>query len=109
MSRLRQETIAIIGVGAVLFATCVTMAALGASVAEGLRDEIRAVRVEARADRESSERRMEAFQRQMDAFQRQMQEFQKQILRLTEGQGRLNGQVDGLLRERQDADGGSEP
>ena len=98
MSKLRQETIAIIGVGAVLFATCVTMAAFGASIAEGLRDEIRAdreaMRAEARADRE--------------AFQRQMQEFQKQILRLTEGQGRSNGQVDWLLRERQDADGGPE-
>ena len=106
MPRLRQETIAIIGVGAVLFATCVTLAALGASVAEGLRDEIRAVRVEARADREAIRAEARADR---EAFQRQMQEFQKQILRLTEGQGRLNGQVEGLLRERQDADGGSEP
>ena len=112
MPRLRQETIAIIGVGAVLFATCVTLAAFGASIAEGLRDEIRAVRVEveavrveARADREAIRAEARADR---EAFQRQMQEFQKQILRLTEGQGRSNGQVDGLLRERQDADGGPE-
>ena len=76
MPHLRQETAAIIGAG-------VMLAALGLSVAEGLRDEIRAVRAEARAGRE---------------------EFQRQILRLTERQGQLTGLVEGLLRAQREAE-----
>ena len=76
MPHLRQETAAIIGAG-------VMLAALGLFVAEGLRDEIRAVRAEARADRE---------------------EFQRQIPRPTERQGQLTGLVEGLLREQREAE-----
>ena len=83
MPHLRQETVAIIGVGVMLFGMGVTLAVLGLSVAEGLRDEIRAVRAEARAGRE---------------------EFQRQILRLTERQGQLTGLVEGLLREQREAE-----
>ena len=46
MARLSQETMAIIGVG-------IATIALGLSVAESLRDEMRADRAEARADREA--------------------------------------------------------
>ena len=46
MARLSQETIAIIGVG-------IATIALGLSIAESLRDEMRADRAEARADREA--------------------------------------------------------
>ena len=81
MPHLRQETVAIIGVG-------VMFAAPGLSVAEELRDAIRAVRTEARADRE---------------------EFRRQILRLTERQGQSIGLVEGLLRERREAEEASAP
>ena len=60
MPRLRQVTIAIIGLGVMLLGMGITAAALGLSVAEGLRDDIRAVgaeleamHMEARADREA--------------------------------------------------------
>ena len=108
MARLRQETIAIIGVG-------VALAMLGLSVAADLRDEIRAVRmeveavrVEAKADRDAIRAEARADREAIraearadrEAFQKQMTEFQKQILRLTEGQGLLNGLIEGLLDER---------
>ena len=68
MSRLSQETLAILGVGVALAALILTSTA-------GVRGEIQAVRAEARADR---------------------QVFQEQILRLTEQQGVLGGQVEGI-------------
>jgi len=73
MSRLSQETLAIIGVG-------VALAALNLAGTAGLRGEIQAVRTEARADRETMRAAHETFQ--------------SQILRLTEQQGVLGGQVE---------------
>ena len=73
MSRLSQETLAIIGVG-------VALAALNLAGTAGLRGEIQAVRAEARADRETMRAAHETFQ--------------SQILRLTEQQGVLGGQVE---------------
>ena len=72
MPRLSQETLAIIGVGVALAALILTSAA-------GIRDEFQAVRAEARADRE--------------AMRAAHETFQNQILRLTEQQGVLGGQV----------------
>ena len=116
MPHLRQETIAIIGVG-------VALAVLGLSVAAGLRDEIRAVRaeveavrVEARADREAiraearadreADRAEARADREADRAEARAdrEEFQRQILRLTERQGELTGLVEGLLRERREAE-----
>ena len=68
MSRLNQETLAIIGVGIALAALIITSSAK-------IRSEIRDVRTEARADREA---------------------FQNHILRLTEQQGILSTRLDGL-------------
>ena len=105
MPHLRQETVAIIGVG-------VALAVLGLSVAAGLRDEIRAVRaeveavrVEARADRDAIRAEARA-DREADRAEARAdrEEFQRQILRLTERQGELTGLVEGLLRERRDAE-----
>ena len=100
MAQLRQETVAIVGGG-------VALAVLGLSVAADLRNEIRAVRaeveavrVEAKADREAIRAEARADR---EAFQRQMTEFQKQIIRLTEGQGLLNGLIEGLLDERRES------
>ena len=105
MPHLRQETIAIIGVG-------VALAVLGLSVAAGLRDEIRAVRaeveavrVEARVDRDAIRAEARA-DREADRAEARAdrEEFQRQILRLTERQGELTGLVEGLLRERREAE-----
>ena len=105
MPHLGQETVAIIGVG-------VALAVLGLSVAAGLRDEIRAVRaeveavrVEARADRDAIRAEARA-DREADRAEARAdrEEFQRQILRLTERQGELTGLVEGLLRERREAE-----
>ncbi len=105
MPHLRQETVAIIGVGVALAVLCL-------SVAAGLRDEIRAVRaeveavrVEARADRDAIRAEARA-DREADRAEARAdrEEFQRQILRLTERQGELTGLVEGLLRERRDAE-----
>ncbi len=71
MSRLSQETLAILGVG-------VALAALTLTSIAGVRGDIQAVRDEARADR---------------------QIFQEQILRLTEQQGELAGQIE-IIRDQ---------
>ena len=94
MPHLRQETIAIIGVG-------VALAVLGLSVAAGLRDEIRAVRAEVEAVRVEARADREAIRAEARADR---EEFQRQILRLTERQGELTGLVEGLLRERREAE-----
>jgi len=76
MSRLSQETLAILGVG-------IALAALILTSITGVRGDIQAVRDEARADR---------------------QVFQKQILRLTEQQGVLDGQIE-VIRDQLAAGG----
>ena len=76
MPRLSQETLAIIG-------ATVALAALTLTSVAGVRGDIQAVRDEARADR---------------------QVFQEQILRLTEQQGVLGGQIK-IIRDQLAAGG----
>ena len=76
MCRLSQETLAILGVG-------IALAALTLTSIAGVRGDIQAVRDEARADR---------------------QVFQEQILRLTEQQGVLGGQIE-IIRDQLAAGG----
>ena len=78
MSRLSQETLAIIGATIALAALILTSTAGVRGEIQAVRDELRDVRAEARADREV---------------------FQGQILRLTEQQGVLGGQV-GIIRDQ---------
>jgi hypothetical protein len=75
MSRLSQETLAILGVG-------VALAALILTDSVGVRGEFQAVRAEARADRE--------------AMRADHETFQNHILRLTEQQGILRAHLDDL-------------
>ena len=93
MAGLSQETLAIIGVGVALAALILTSIAgvrgeIRAVRAE-IRIEIQAVRTEARADREAMRAEARADR----------QAFQEQILRLTEQQGVLGGQVE-IIRNR---------
>ena len=78
MARISQETLAIIGATIALAALILTSTAGVRSEIQAVRDELRDVRTEARADREV---------------------FQGQILRLTEQQGVLGGQV-GIIRDQ---------
>ena len=87
MARLSQETIAIIGVR-------VATIALGLSVAESLRDEMR-------ADREAIREEMRAIRAEARADREQ---FERQILRLTKGQGVLFGLIEGRSQEGGEAD-----
>ena len=77
MSRISQETLAIIGATIALAAPILTSTA-------GVRSEIQAHRAEARADREATRAEARADR----------QAFQEQILRLTEQQGVLGEQVE---------------
>ena len=94
MARLRQETIAIIGVGVTFLGVGIAMIAIGLSVAESLRDEMRAHRAEARADREAIRDEMRADR----------ERFERQILRLTKGQGVLFGLIEGRSQDGGEAD-----
>ena len=78
MARISQETLAIIGATIALAALILTSTAGVRSEIQAVRDELRDVRAEARTDREV---------------------FQGQILRLTEQQGVLGGQV-GIIRDQ---------
>ena len=86
MSRLSQETLAIIGVGVALAALILTSIAGVRGEIQAVRDELRveiqAVRTEARADRE--------------AMRADHETFQNHILRLTEQQGILRARLDGI-------------
>ena len=119
MARLSQETIAIIGVG-------IATIALGLSVAESLRDEMRADRAEARADREAIREEARADRAEAradreearadrDAIREEMradraearadrERFERQILRLTKGQGVLFGLIEGRSQDGGEAD-----
>ncbi|MCY4222385.1 MAG: hypothetical protein OXD35_12155 [Thiotrichales bacterium] len=83
MSRLSQETLAILGVGVALAALTLTSIAGVRGEIQAVRDELRDVQAEARADR---------------------QVFQEQILRLTEQQGELGGQIE-IIRDQLAAGG----
>ena len=101
MSRLSQETLAILGVG-------VALAALILTDSVGVRGEFQAVRAEARADREAMRAEARAERQAIraearadrEAFQSQIlrltEGFQSQVLRLTEQQGVLSARIDGL-------------
>ena len=123
MARLSQETIAIIGVG-------IATIALGLSVAESLRDEMRADRAEARADREALRAEARADREEArtdrdairaearadreearadrDAIRAEAradrEQFERQILRLIQGQGILFGLIEGRSQEGGEAD-----
>jgi len=83
MARLSQETLAILGVGVALAALTLTSIAGVRGEIRAVRDELRDVRAEARADRLA---------------------FQEQILRLTEQQGALGGQIE-IIRDQLAAGG----
>ena len=83
ISRLSQETLAILGVGVALAALTLTSIAGVRGEIRAVRDELRDVRAEVRADR---------------------QVFQEQILRLTEQQGELGGQIE-IIRDQLAAGG----
>jgi len=83
MSRLSQETLAILGVGVVLAALTLTSIAGVRGEIRAVRDELRDIRAEARADRLA---------------------FQEQILRLTEQQDALGGQIE-IIRDQLAAGG----
>jgi len=87
MTRLSQETLAILGVG-------IALAALTLTTITGVRGEIQAVREEARAGRQVM--RAEARADRLV--------FQEQILRLTEQQGVLGGQIE-VIRDQLAAGG----
>ena len=91
MSRLSQETLAIIGVG-------VALAALILTVSVGVRDELQAVRTEIQAVRDEARAERQAMRVEASADREAMraahETFQNQILRLTEQQGVLGGQVE---------------
>ena len=94
MSRLSQETLAILGVGVALAALTLTSIAGVRGEIRAVRDELRDVRTEARADREAMRAEARADR----------QVFQEQILRLTEQQGVLGGQIE-ILRDQLAAGG----
>ena len=87
MSRPSQETLAILGVG-------IALAALTLTSIAGVRGDIQAVRDEARADRQAMRAEARADR----------QVFQEQILRLTEQQGVLGGQIK-IIRDQLAAGG----
>ena len=100
MSRISQETIAIIGVG-------IALGALILTTTGGLRDELRAFRAEARADREAIRAEGRADREAIRAEARADREtFEEQIIRLTEQQGALGGLIEGL-RQRPPTAGAS--
>jgi len=98
MTRLSQETLAILGVG-------IALAALTLTTITGVRGEIQAVREEARADRQVMRAEARADREAMRAEARADRlVFQEQILRLTEQQGALGGQI-GVIRDQLAAGG----
>ena len=94
MSRLSQETLAILGVGVALAALTLTSIAGVRGEIRAVRDELRDVRTEARADRQAMRAEARADR----------QVFQEQILRLTEQQGELGGQIE-IIRDQLAAGG----
>ncbi len=112
LSRLSQETLAILGVGVALAALMLTSISGMRGEIQALRDELRteiqAVRTEARADREAMRTEARADREAIRAEARADREairaearadreaFQSHILRLTEQQGVLSARLDGL-------------
>ena len=100
MSRLSQETLAIIGVGVALALLILTdsvgvrgeFQAVRVEI-QAVRVEIQAVRTEARADREALRAEARADR---EAMRADHETFQNHILRLTEQQGILRARLDGI-------------
>jgi len=104
MSRLSQETLAIIGVGVALAALFLTdsigvrgeFQAVRVEI-QAVRAEIQAVRIEARADREALRAEARADREAMrEEMRAEHETFRSQILRLTEQQGILRARLDGI-------------
>ena len=93
MSGLRQETLAILGVGVALAALILTDSVGVRGEFRAVRAEMQAVRTEARADREALRAEARADREAMRAAH---ETFQSHILRLTEQQGVLSARLDGL-------------
>ena len=103
MSRLSQETIAIIGVGVTFLGMGVAAIALGLSVANDLRAEMRADRAEARADREAIRVEAREDRKAIRAEARaDREQFERQILRLIRRQGILFGSIEGWPQDRRE-------
>ena len=97
MSRLNQETLAIIGVGIALAALILTSSAGVRGEIQAVRDEIRDVRAEARADQQAMRAEGRADREALRAETRMDRDmFQSHILRLTEQQGMLSARLDGI-------------
>ena len=90
ISRISQETLAILGVGVALAALILTSTA---GMRSEFQAEFRAVRAEARADREALRAEARADR---DAMRADHETFQHHILRLTEQQGILRTRLDGI-------------
>ena len=90
---LKQETIAIVAVGVTMLGTML----FTASRLEARIDRVQAeTRAEARADREAFEARIDRVQAEARADR---EVFSREILRLTAGQSRLAGIVEGARTE----------
>ena len=97
MSRLSQETLAIIGVGVALAALILTHSVGVRGEFQAVRAEIQAVRAEARTDRETLRAEARADRETLRAEARADREtFQHNILRLTEQQSVLRAHLDGI-------------
>ena len=100
MSRLSQETLAIIGVGVALAALILTVSvdvrgefqSVRAEI-QTVRDELRDVRTEARTERQAIRAEARADR---EAIRAAHETFQNHILRLTEQQGILRARLDGI-------------
>ncbi len=105
MSRLSQETLAIIGATVALAALTLTGITGVRGEIQTLRVEMQAIRDEARADREAMRAEARADREAIRAEARaDRQAFQEQILWLTEQQGALGGQIE-IVRDQLAAGG----
>ena len=97
---LKQETIAIVAVGVTMLGTMLfTTSRLEARI-DRVQVNIDLVRAEARADREAFEVRLDRVQAEIRAEASADREvFSREILRLTAGQSRLAGIVEGARTE----------
>ena len=101
MSRLSQETLAIIGASIALAALILTSSAGVRGEIQAVRDELRAeirdIRAETRTDREALRAEARADREALRAEARADRDmFQSHIIRLTEQQGILSARLDGV-------------
>ena len=101
MSRLSQETLAIIGASIALAALILTSSAGVRGEIQAVRDELRVeirdIRAETRTDREALRAEARADREALRAEARADRDmFQSHIIRLTEQQGILSARLDGI-------------